>query len=122
MMQAFLVSLIAGVAFPLLPILAEYGVTHHVQLEAIALVAIVYAAAVGMSSRHQFVTMSGLFCATICAIIYGAVKLTDSAHADVPFLRYGAFISGAILFFYAACWAVERFGRHYVEQTPFLEF
>ena len=49
-MQAFLVSLIAGVAFPLLPILAEYGVTHHVQLEAIALVAIVYAAAVGMSS------------------------------------------------------------------------
>jgi hypothetical protein len=121
-MQAFFVSLFAGVGFPLLPVWAEYGLSHVVHSETYALTGIVYVAAVGMASRQQAVGISSLFCATICAIIYGAVKLGGNAHVDVPFIKYASIISGAFLFFYAGCWSIERFGRHYVDREPFLEF
>jgi hypothetical protein len=43
-------------------------------------------------------------------------------HDSMAFIKYGAVISGGIIFFYAMNYIIERFGRHYVENEPFLEF
>jgi hypothetical protein len=56
-MQTFIVSVIAGCLFPILAILAEVGLTNRVQSETLAVTGIVYAAAVGLASRNQAVSI-----------------------------------------------------------------
>jgi hypothetical protein len=121
-MQAFVVSIIAGWFFPMLPIVAEYGLTRDIQAETVALTGIVYAAAVGMASRSQAIAFLSLFCSTMCAVIYGAVKYGGSTHDTMPFIQYGTLISTATIYFFAASYLVERVGRHIINREPFLEF
>lgn len=120
-MQAFIVSIVAGCLFPILPIMAEYGLTDTVQGETWSLTGVVYAAAVGIASRSQVVVISSFFCSTICAIIYGAEKYVETNHTDMPYIEYGPIISQTILYFFATGYAIERFGRHCVEKRPYLE-
>jgi hypothetical protein len=122
-MQAFIVSLVAGVFFPVLPMISELLLTNDIKPESVAITAVVYAAAIGLVSRHQAVAISSLFCATICAVIYGAYESgLRQSHPELYFVTYGPTITYATIYFYSACYAVERFGRHYIENESFLEF
>jgi hypothetical protein len=120
-MQAFIVSIVAGCLFPLLPIIAEAGLTNDVKSETWALTGVVYLAAVALVSRNQAVAILGLFLCTLCAVIYGANQLKDAAHANVVFVRYGAAISACLLVFFLIGYVIERYSRHCTENEPFLE-
>ena len=120
-MRAFLVSIIAGCFLPMLPIMAEYGLTHAVQGETWSLTGVVYAAAVGMASRNQAVVISGLFCSAICAAIYGAEKLGEANNPYMPFIEYGPVIAQSVLYFFIIGYCIERFGRHCVDKRPYVE-
>jgi hypothetical protein len=122
-MGAFLVSFIAGVVWPLLPILAEYGLTNGVQPANLAITAVVYAAAIGLVSRNQAVVFSALVCATVCAMVYGAYEM-DIQHVrpESFFNLYGSVIARGTIYFYAMCYLVERFARHVLDRKPFVEF
>ena len=121
-MQAFIVSIIAGCFFPILPVLAEFGLTNSVQSETLALTGIVYAAAVGMASRNSAIAIASFFFSTVCAVIYGAEKYGSSDHESMIFIKYGSMISSCIIYMFGASYFVERFGRHCVDDEPFLEF
>jgi hypothetical protein len=121
-MQPFIVSLVAGCFFPLVPLLAEAGLTSSIQPETWALNAIVYLAAVAIVSRNQAITMAGLFFSLVCALIYTAVLYHDPAHANMPFVKYGSVICEVLIAVFLICYVIERFARHYVEREPFLEF
>jgi hypothetical protein len=121
-MQAFFVSVIAGCLFPLLPIGAEFGLKSEVEPATLAVTGVVYAAAVGMGSRSQFIAFSGFFWATICAIIYGAETYGRDSHPAMPFVLYGPALCGWVLAIFATAYAIERFGRHWADSEPFLEF
>jgi len=120
-MQAFIVSIVAGCLIPVLPIMAEYGLTNNVQADTWSLTGSVYAAVVGIASRNQAVVISSFFCSTICATIYGAEKYSETHHADLPYIEYGPIISQAVLYCFVAGYAIERFGHHCVEKRPYLE-
>ncbi|MGY3610869.1 MULTISPECIES: hypothetical protein [unclassified Bradyrhizobium] len=119
-MQHFTVSIFAGVLFPVLPILAEFGLTNKVKPETLTLTAVVYAAAIGLVSRNQAILISSLFCSTVCAVIYGAAE--SGLQSSVFFIKHGPTITAGTIYFYSACYIVERFGRHCIEYEPFLEF
>jgi hypothetical protein len=129
-MQAFIVSVIAGCLFPILPIVAEWGVTSSVKSDTLSVTGLVYAVAVGMVSRNQAVAISSFFFATICAAIYGAEKAVihgaekymANVQEGMPFIEYGAVISSGIILLFALMYSVERFARHYIDNEPFLEF
>jgi hypothetical protein len=122
-MQVFIVSIFAGICFPILPIVLEFGITTGLKLETLAVTAVVYAAAVGLVSRYQAIAIAGLFFSTLTAVIY-ALDMADFAksHPGAYFIRYGDIISMGTIYFFALCYAYERFGRHVIENEPFLEF
>src|SRR5216683_3251534 len=115
-MHAFIVSIVAGCLLPVLPIMAEYGLTNTVQADTWSLTGILYAAAVGIASRNQAIVIAGFFFSTICAIIYAGVKYGEANQADLPFTEYGPVITQAVLYCFIAGYAIERFGRHCVEK------
>lgn len=119
-MQAFIVSLIAGSGFPLLPLIAEWGVTGSVRLETWAITAVVYIAAVGLISRHQAIMISALFLAAVIAIIYGA-QLVIPSGKSAPMISHIPAISGALIALFMLFYSMERFVRHFIENQPFLE-
>jgi len=121
-MQAFLVSLIGGCLFPILPVLVEFGLTNAVRLETLAVTSTVYAAAVGMASRNQAIAFSSFFFSLICIVIYSAETYKTPAQEGMPFIKYGALISGGIMLIYFASYVIERFSRHYIESEPYVEF
>jgi hypothetical protein len=123
LMQPFIVSIFAGILFPILPMVAELLVTNHIKPETLTITAVVYVAAVGLISRYQAITFSSLFFSTMCAIIYGGYE-SELSHSNpnLNFVTYGPTITFGTIFFYSICYAVERFGRHYIENEPFLEF
>src|ERR1700759_3721316 len=119
-MQALIVSLFAGVAFPLFPILAEYGITGQVKPDTWSLTGIVYAVAIGLVSRNQAITISGFFFSGLCVLIYVAQTVAEMSRLDMPIVAYGTQISTSVLYGYTLCYVVERYGRHYIENEPFL--
>jgi|ERR1700730_16656897 hypothetical protein len=122
-MQVYLVSLLAGILFPLLPLIVEYGFTSDVKLETLTVTAIVYGPAIGLVSRHQAVAILGLFVSPVCAAIYAfSDSRVRALFPDAPFLTYGPVITGEIIYFFSFFYAWERYGRHYVNNEPFLEF
>ncbi len=120
-MQAFFVSIAAGCLLPMLPIMAERGLTSTVQAGTWSLTGTLYAAAVGIASRNQAIVVAGFFCSTMCLVIYGAEKYGEANHTDLPFSEYGPVITHAVLYCFIAGYAIERFGRHCVEKRPYLE-
>jgi hypothetical protein len=122
-MQAFVVSIFAGILFPLLPLLVEYGVTTHVKLESLTVTAVVYAPAIGLVSRHQAIAISSFFFSIVCAAVYivGVDQIRDIV-PDAPFVTHGPIITIGTLYIFSVCYALERLGRHYVDNEPFLEF
>ena len=121
-MQAFIVSIVAGIIFPGLPILAEYGITDAIRPDTWSLTGIVYAAAVGLVSRHQAIAISSFVFSAVCALIYAAEILDAGRHPQALFIQHGTEISVGVLYFFAVAYFVERFGRHFYENEPFLEF
>ncbi len=120
-MQAFIVSIVAGCLLPMLPIMAEYGLTDTVPGEMWSVTGAVYTAAVGIASRNQIVVTSSFFCSTICAVIYGVEKYVETNHTDMPYVEYGPIITQTVLYCFVWGYAIERFGRHCVEKRPYLE-
>jgi hypothetical protein len=121
-MQAFVVSLIGGVLFPLLPVFVELGVGSELKSGALSVTAVVYAAAIGMASRHQVVVFSGCFCATICAFVYAVTEIADESNKSTYLIAHAKDISLWIVTIFAITYVVERFSRHCVDNEPFLEF
>jgi hypothetical protein len=121
-MQAFLVSIVAGILFPVVPILAELGLGEHLKPETLSVTAVVYTAAIGLVSRNQAILVSSLFCSLMCALIYAVDGLgVRDSRPTIFFVIYGPIITSGAIYFYSVCYAVERFGRHVVENEPFLE-
>jgi hypothetical protein len=120
--QAFLVSVIAGVFFPLLPLAAEFGLNNHIRHDTMALTGLVYAAAVGMGSRSQLVAFTSYMFATVCAIIYGAETYAGDTKKEMIVILYGPVISSWIIVTFGTVYTLERFVRHVIEDEPFLEF
>ncbi len=71
-MQQYIVSLVAGILFPLLPLVLEFGFTNDIKPETLTVTAVVYAAAIGLASRNPAIVVSSLFCSAMCVGIYGA--------------------------------------------------
>jgi len=57
-MQAFIVSIVAGIFFPIVPMLAEQLFLNHIKPETLTTTAVAYAAAIGLTSRHQAILIS----------------------------------------------------------------
>jgi hypothetical protein len=90
-MQAFIVSLIAGLLFPLvLPFGTELGAINEIHVDTWAITGTVYAAAMGLVSRNQAIAFAGLFFTAACAVIYGVAKSVGEGHGDIYFLRFGS--------------------------------
>lgn len=122
-MPVYLVSLLAGIVVPLFPLLLEYGVTKDIKLETLAVTAIVYSPAIGLVSRNQAVAISGLVVAMLCVAPYFFSYPTVAAlFPEAPFLIYGRVMAIEAIYFFSICYAWERYGRHYVNNEPFLEF
>ncbi|WP_298873620.1 hypothetical protein [uncultured Bradyrhizobium sp.] len=122
-MQAFFVSICAGVFFPLVPFFLEFILDDRLKPETIAVTAVVYVTAIGLVSRHQAILISGFLVTVICAVIYAGVEAgllkTPEDHANLT--KYGVQITVGAIVIYSICYAVERFGRHCVDGEPFLE-
>ena len=124
-MQAFIVSLVAGLLFPLIPIIAEYGTTvpqtgvEMVRLEVWAVTSVVFIAAIGMMSRHQAVLVTAFFFSALDAIIYGTSRVP--ALKEAAFVKNGPTICAVMFGVYGFAYVVERLGRHVIEGQPFLE-
>jgi hypothetical protein len=122
-MQAFIVSLIAGLLFPLvLPLGTELGAINEIHVDTWAITGTVYAAAMGLVSRNQAIAFAGLFFTAACAVIYGVAKSVGEGHGDIYFLRFGSIISGTVIFTFSVCYIIERYGRHVTDAEPFVEF
>jgi hypothetical protein len=126
-MQPFIVSIVAGILFPVLPLLAELLLTDHVKPETLTITAVVYVAAIGLVSRHQAVAISSLLASTLCAVIYGGYesglgKDGPEALSHINFVVYAPILTVGSIAIYSLCYAIERFGRHYIQNEPFLEF
>jgi hypothetical protein len=120
-MQAFIVSILAGCLVPVLPIMAEYGLTNTVRDDTWSLIGIVYAAVVGTGSRSKAIVISSFICSTACAGIYVAAKYSEANDADQPFIEYRLVITQAVLYFFGVGYVFERFARHVIEKQPYLE-
>lgn len=121
-MGAFIVSLFAGIFWPLIPIMAEYGLTDHIKSANLTITAVVYAAAIGLVSRNQAVVFTSLAFSTICAVIYGADEMgIHEIRPQTFFALYGSVITIGTIALYSLCYFVERFGRHVVNHEPFVE-
>jgi hypothetical protein len=120
-MQAFIVSILAGCLVPVLPIIAEYGLTNAVRYDTWSLIGIVYAAGVGTASRNKAIVISSFFSAIVCLVFYGADKYSEANHVDLPFVENRLVIAQAVLYFLGVGYVFERFGRHVVEKQPYLE-
>jgi hypothetical protein len=120
-MQTYLASIIAGCLIPMLPIMVEYGLTHAVHTATFSVTGVVYTAAVGMTSRNRFVVFLSFFCATLCGVIYAGKLYNDINQVNLPYVEYGPPIAQFILYLFIIGYAIERFGRHYVEQKPFID-
>jgi len=112
-MEAFIVSFVAGFGFPLLPIFLESLITDGIAPTHMALTAVVYSAAVGLDSRSSAVTFVCLFLATACSAIYGVDLVEKSSYTEY-------LISAWVIGLSALVYSVERFGRHYYDNEPFL--
>jgi hypothetical protein len=121
-MQDFVISIIAGLLFPLVPIGAEYGLKYTLAPDVVALTAIVYVAAVGMDSRFRAIAVSGFFASMVCAIIYVAELYGHEDQSKMPLVLYGRDISAWIIFVAAVSYTLEHFSRHCVDDEPFLGF
>ena len=121
-MGAFIVSLFAGIFWPFFPIMTEYGLTNHVKSANLTITAVVYAAAVGLMSRNQAVAFSSFGFAALCAVIYGADEMgIQGTRPDTFFALYDSTITFATIYFYSACYFLERFSRHVIDNEPFVE-
>jgi hypothetical protein len=122
LMGSYIVSICAGIFWPLIPILAEYGIVGDSKRTTVIITAVVYSAAIGLVSRNQAVVFSGLALSTFCAIVYGAEEMGMSAvHPYSLFSRCGLFIAQMAIYTFSFCYLVERFARHVVEGEPFVE-
>jgi len=119
-MQDFIISIIAGILFPLVPIGTEYGLKYGLGPDVVALTAIVYVAAVGLDSRFRAIAVSSFFASMVCAIIYVAELYGQQTHGQMPLVAYGRDISGWIIFLGGVSYTLEHFSRHCVDQEPFL--
>jgi hypothetical protein len=126
--QQFVVSIVAGLLFPLLPVLGEWLVKSHVTPDGIAVTGSVYAAAVGLASRYPAVVFSSMFFAVICAMIYVGLALCGMSTVclipplnHAPFLIYGFMASIAIIIGFSGLYILERYVRHCIERESFLD-
>lgn len=120
-MQPFIVSLLAGVCVPLLPLAAEAGLTNQVQPENWALTAIVYVAAVGLCSRNQAIMVAGLVLSSFCGFLYAGILLRGQSQPPVFFAAYGPVLSQCLIGSFVVAFIIERYGRHCVDGELFLE-
>ncbi|MET3995888.1 hypothetical protein ABID65_007560 [Bradyrhizobium sp. S3.9.2] len=121
-MQPFVVSICAGVFFPLTPLLLEFILLDHVKLDSVAITAVVYVTAIGLVSRHQAILISCFLVSLVCAVIYAgyALELDKNEH-HTNFKRYGLIITVGAIGAFSVCYIMERYTRHCIEKTPFLE-
>ena len=82
-MTAFLRSLIAGVLYPMVPIVAELLIyaDYKVRLETWVITAVVYFAAVGLASSSRVISELSLWFSGLAAIAYGTVALGGQLEA-----------------------------------------
>jgi hypothetical protein len=120
-MQAFVVSILAGCLLPMSPVVIEYGLTNAVRDDTWSLVGIAYAALIGAAARNKPIAISSFICSALCAILYGAAKYGEAYSVDQSFIEYRPIIAQAALYFFAISYALERFGRHVIEKQPYSE-
>ncbi len=113
--QQFAFCLAFHVTLPLLPLAFELWFTGSVEEKSIVLTAAMYSIAIGLSSRNLAVFGLGLLQSIIFSAAFGF--LSKNAHLDKA--------SGVALFsivFIMSIHIIERFNRHVIDQSPFLEF
>jgi hypothetical protein len=123
-MQAFLVSLLAGVFLPLMPIYFEL-VIRDVRVDTWTGAAITYTAALGLASRNQSVMVGAWVVAVILAFVYGGELVKEPAAAEggigrIPWL-FSSIPAQLAMLIFAAAYVMERFARHVLEARPFLD-
>lgn len=115
---------------PLLPLIAEQWVTGHIKEDTWSVTAAMYAAGIGATSRNQIVFVLSFIVAAAMSFAYGldlAVAkstLQVSGGATPSSSNAGGSHFGAlsVIVLVTIVHVVERFGRHFIERRPFLEF
>lgn len=114
--QNFFLCLLLHMIVPLLPLILEFWHTKSVSETTVLLAAAMYTIGIGISSQSRL--LFGL--AVVASIAYSfAFGVATGQHYFLPASGISAWCGiGAVFLVHA----LERYNRHVVDRTPFLEF
>ena len=113
--QNFLSCVVLHVALPLLPLVLEYWFSGKVDEKSAVLTAAMYSLAIGLSSRSLALFALCLMSGVLFSAAFGFLTKTPGLGQA----NFGAYVAiGTIM----GVHVVERYNRHVIDQTPFLDF
>lgn len=115
--QDWILSVIFLMGFPLLPLLLERLIDHHLKDSSLAITAAVYAICTGTASSVKVVFGLSILASFLGSAAYG---VAEAAPAET-WPEIAPFALVAIAFFSVTV-IIERFFKHVLKQNPFFEF
>lgn len=114
--EHYLLCILLHLILPLLPLGIEWWYTGSVSERSLTLGAALYSICIGASSRRAIFFVLTFVAGLVFAIAFG---MAAASGPGLPGIRWAALycVSGVFLLH-----ALERFIRHVVDRTPFLEF
>lgn len=113
--QNFILCLALHVTLPLIPLGVERWFSGQVEEKSAVLTAAMYSLAIGLSSRSVAIFGWGLIQGIIFSAAFGFLSKT-------PHLQSADYFAYLAILLIMCLHIIERYNRHVIDQTPFLEF
>lgn len=113
-----MLCLVLHLTLPLLPMLIEWWKNHSISEGTATLTASMYAITIGLSSRSPLLFGLGIIMSLLFSVAYGIALSVDKGDG----LDESTFASLTAIVFMLVFHALERYNRHAVDKTPFLDF
>jgi hypothetical protein len=114
--QDFILCILLHLLLPLLPLGLELWITGRLGAKSVSLAAAMYSVSIGISSRSRALFGFAIAISLLYSMAYGFLVGGASG------LRYVEWVTGVGLALIFITHLLERYNRHVVERTPFLEF
>jgi hypothetical protein len=122
------ICLLLHLTWPVLPLALERLLTGHLPPTSVMLTAFMFSIGVGISSRNQLQYAFSLVVGVITAVFFGFAVHANSVKHEAEQQQFitnadnlFVWIAGTIMALMFLLHACERYNRHVVERTPFLE-
>jgi len=112
----YISCIILHMLLPLLPLLLELWLTGTISVKSIPLAASMYTISIGISSQIKSQFVFTIIVSLLCTFAYG---IAASQQSPLRLNNELSFIGIVAVFIWHL---IERFERHIINRTPFLEF